>query len=1594
MRRTILAIFFVLLFANLGHAQPQTGTYAHGAFDTKTFDTVNIGNLNVYFSLPVYSKPGRGLPFYYNLAYNSAIWAPVGVSGSQTWTQVGNWGWTAQTDAATGYIKYNVVSTGTCYIYPHRYGYTVWGNFSYLDTLGFVHPFKGVEVSSLPSCSGVSAYSSGIASDPSGYSIYVAAPTGSIATVTVTAPSGKVITAPLNQIIGQASTVDPNGNTISINSSSQVIDTTGNAVLTMSGTAPSPTTYTYTDTSGTSRSLTVNYTTTTVQTAFGCSGISEFGPTSENLISSIEYPDGQTYSFSYEPTPGAPSNVTGRLATVTLPGGGVIKYQYNGGSNGIECSDGGTATLTRTMPSDPAGQSTSYTRTPGTNSTHTEVVDGSGDYGEYDFVNDSADTYYTPYLINYKQYQGSATGTPLVFNQSCLNGATAPCTGQTLHLPITSITTTSTLNGSAVMQSAQMYNSYGLMTDDKEYDYGSGSAGPELSETQTTYASLSNGIVGLPSTITTYVLNGSTSVPISIVTYGYDGNSLTSTSGLPQHVSVSGSRGNLTSVQYATGASSPATITTAQYFYDDAGQVVKSEDAALNATTYTYDSATDAFLYGTTYPTTGGVSHSTSSTWDAVRGVKLTDVPMSGATNTTTYTYDLMLRPSTVSTPGGGYKTYSYSLNSSTPYTSVSTLHTGSTCPGSSCITATSYLDSYARLIKTDTTDTPSDDLVTYSYDVNGRLSTQSNPYRSGGTISNTTFYYDAMGRSSEILDSDGVSQQTATYSGNFVTKADEAGNQRELFMDGLGRIKEVLEPNSSGGLTLETDYLYDQNATAGSGSTFTTYQSIVNQKGGSSNSSLWRTRTITYDALGRTASEKTPEAGTVSYTYPNGTGSCAGSVTLSCGRTDANSTSTTYTYDALNRLTGKSYGGSSIGTGTSPVTYYYDQTSYNSLTIVNGNGRRTGMSDVTGTTAWSFDGMGRVATIEKTINSVTKSANYTYNADGTVNTVQDYGGTTFTYSYNVGGLPLGVVDGTGHTYASSAVYNAAGQLTSLNHQLTSTGGAYVRSIQYNNRLQPSIIQATLNGSYIQSLTYGYGIGGTNNGNILTITNGMNSGRSQTYTYDYMNRLASGRDTSHWGETYTYDNWGNLYQTTPMSGLAGNSWSATVNGNNQLSNLNYDSAGEVTRDQYSNSYSYNAEGRILSGGSGTYVYDGDGNRVKKTVSGTTTLYWPGAGSLLNESNSSGSTMGKQVSFAGLLVWHEDTSGSGIFLFHDQLGSIRVSGDASGNVHDDNDYQSYGTLFNNYGASPSDNHYLFTGDESDSETTSDYAINRNLGMTLGRFNRPDPYDGSYDLTNPQSLNRYSYVLNNPLSGVDTQGLDMAALEHTQAVADVVLEGGGGGCYATVDGLDMPCAMGLSELQMGAAVQCPNNQCTGVDSAGNLVYFWASTNGPGGYYTYSGPGSLYMSPDAAGTAAALSIWQQSNSSLTEYGGNIYEDANGVFSYSPPQEAATPCDVQAEACEMTIDSSQIPAGTTLVGDYHSHPDIPGGSNFSDVGPNSDIPGLASANIYGYLSTAPYGRVLKFDPGAYSIWVQGGNANPVCVLQGKVFKGDIQCH
>ncbi|HXS14400.1 MAG TPA: RHS repeat-associated core domain-containing protein [Acidobacteriaceae bacterium] len=84
-----------------------------------------------------------------------------------------------------------------------------------------------------------------------------------------------------------------------------------------------------------------------------------------------------------------------------------------------------------------------------------------------------------------------------------------------------------------------------------------------------------------------------------------------------------------------------------------------------------------------------------------------------------------------------------------------------------------------------------------------------------------------------------------------------------------------------------------------------------------------------------------------------------------------------------------------------------------------------------------------------------------------------------------------------------------------------------------------------------------------------------------------------------------------------------------------------------------------------------------------------------------------------------------------------------------------------TLGNQQPGDGTNMHYKFTGKERDTESGNDYFGARYYASTMGRFMSPDwsakaepvPYA---KLENPQSLNLYGYMLNNPLGGVDPDG----------------------------------------------------------------------------------------------------------------------------------------------------------------------------------------------------------------------------------------------
>src|ERR1051326_632665 len=98
-----------------------------------------------------------------------------------------------------------------------------------------------------------------------------------------------------------------------------------------------------------------------------------------------------------------------------------------------------------------------------------------------------------------KSTQGSTSGTLLQTVNTCYNGAASPCTSTAITLPITQWSVTNQLgNTSGTSKVAFTYNSFGLVTEEDDYDFG---ASTPIKKTVISYASLGNGIVGMPSSV-------------------------------------------------------------------------------------------------------------------------------------------------------------------------------------------------------------------------------------------------------------------------------------------------------------------------------------------------------------------------------------------------------------------------------------------------------------------------------------------------------------------------------------------------------------------------------------------------------------------------------------------------------------------------------------------------------------------------------------------------------------------------------------------------------------------------------------------------------------------------------------------------------------------------------------------------------------------------------------------------------------------------------------------------------------------------------------------------------------------------------------
>jgi RHS repeat-associated protein len=482
------------------------------------------------------------------------------------------------------------------------------------------------------------------------------------------------------------------------------------------------------------------------------------------------------------------------------------------------------------------------------------------------------------------------------------------------------------------------------------------------------------------------------------------------------------------------------------------------------------------------------------------------------------------------------------------------------------------------------------------------------------------------------------------------------------------------------------------------------------------------------------------------------------------------------YCYDELHRVTMRDYQPHVYNPPACPITAPVVSYAYDSGT--NAKGHLTSLTDQAGTATYAYDILGRMTTETRPIAGISKSTSYTYNLGGSIKTLTYPSGRVVTYTPDSAGRLVSAVDGNGTNYVVSADYNPDGSIKSL---LNGSTPGLSQNFQYTPRLQLCRITTLTSGTLPTSCTDSQHVGnimdrgydfhagngtagsGADNGNVFAITNYRDTNRSQTFTYDALNRLTSGWSSANtgsysWGENYSIDAWGNL-QMSPMQNKAhGGTFQLSGNAQNRPTGMNYDAAGNLIS-YLSATYTYDQENRLSSTAGMSYMYDGNGERVLKSNASTGAAvkrYWSMSGNTLAEDDGSGNLTAEYIYFGGKRVARIDLPANTVhYYLSDHLGSTSIVASAAGAVEEESDYYPFGTEVVVTG--PGVNELKFTGKRRDTESQLDYFGARYFDNPFGRFMTPDPLMlQKQKLGDPQQWNMYQYARNNPLRYLDPSG----------------------------------------------------------------------------------------------------------------------------------------------------------------------------------------------------------------------------------------------
>ncbi len=664
----------------------------------------------------------------------------------------------------------------------------------------------------------------------------------------------------------------------------------------------------------------------------------------------------------------------------------------------------------------------------------------------------------------------------------------------------------------------------------------------------------------------------------------------------------------------------------------------------LRLTTYTYDTQGNL------------LSRSTQATTDTTGGAGLA-AATSGTARTTSYTYNTAGQILTIDgsrTDVADITRYSYDVQ-------------GNLATVTNALNQQTALGNYDANGRPGTLTDPNGQIASLSYDARGRLITRSSgtettryTYDGVGQLigvsaasgANYTYTYDAAHRLTDITDNLGnrisytldamgnrTKEQTLDAAGNIVQTHSRTFDALNRLYQDIGAINQTTTYayDANGNLTNITDPLnrqstrsYDalnrlvSNTDAAAGNTRYGYDgqdqllSVTDPKN--------LTTQYQRDGLGNLTQQTSPDTGITVNTYD-----AAGNVLT---RTDAKGQIASYTYDALNRLTGIRYSG-----GTAPaqtVSYQYDQGT-------NGIGHLTGLTDMTGTTAYSYDTHGRLTGETRQPSAApttTYTTAYSYDPQGRLTSITYPSGRTVNYT----------LDGLGRINQIATTYNATTKVLTSNISYEPFGGVhsftygdgtsapvqtYVRQRDQDGR----IASYTLNG---KPIAIGYDIASQ----ISFIADPLNLANTANYSYDPLSRL-TGYTQNALSQNYGYDADGNrltqtIGATTTNYGYApGSNRLASIQvGTGIPQPLTQDAVGATTSDA-TRQYTYDTRGRLIqtttAQGVINYEVNALGLRTRKQVpySNTDTQYYYDVqGHLIGESPTGSSQFTREYIYLG------------------------------------------------------------------------------------------------------------------------------------------------------------------------------------------------------------------------------------------------------------------------------------------------------------------------------------------------------------------------